>query len=313
MRVPRLLLFAPLISARVVQSRQQLPVLANEPAPSIGVHFTTSYAVAAARYENGTTRDLLKIEGDAEYIGLMSRWMDLWNADPSIRNLQTLPTTKDADILSKFLSRVRTAIETGLDTPITYITPTTFPLRPAQEQVFQDALITTELASTDHMSKVYTEAETAYITLQHNSPQPCPLTQTQNILFLSFDNSSFSASTYQLSCHPNQQLKFINFYARSDLGWWNMPVDDLPRARFWSRVQDCITDVIDGLGKPPGRIVMLGSHGGEEEFKGVVEEVLWREWEVDISMMVRGQEVIGSAGREWIAARVAAGMVLLGR
>jgi hypothetical protein len=80
------LLVAPLVSARVVGTQQQVPILASvaneivqptsqeEVAPAIGVHFTTSYAVAAARYQNGTTRDLAKIVGDAEYINLMARW-----------------------------------------------------------------------------------------------------------------------------------------------------------------------------------------------------------------------------------------------
>lgn len=79
------LLAIPLAGARVIQ----IPIAAEtEPsastsahagdedaAPGIGVHFTTSYAVAAARYQNGTVRDLSKIEGDAEYVELMSRWM----------------------------------------------------------------------------------------------------------------------------------------------------------------------------------------------------------------------------------------------
>jgi hypothetical protein len=80
------LLVAPLASARVVRlQQQQVPILessANEfvptaqeaVAPAIGVHFTTSYAVAAARFQNGTTRDLARVAGDAEYIDLMSRW-----------------------------------------------------------------------------------------------------------------------------------------------------------------------------------------------------------------------------------------------
>jgi hypothetical protein len=81
------LLVAPLASAGVVRTQQQIPMLASganevvqpdanqeEGLPAIGVHFTTSYAVAAARYQNGTTRDFAKVLGDAEYIDLMSRW-----------------------------------------------------------------------------------------------------------------------------------------------------------------------------------------------------------------------------------------------
>lgn len=86
------LIVVPLASARVVNSQQQVPIvghvvedvapqvvhaessLSDEP-PAIGVHFTTSYAFAAARFANGTTRDLVKVNGDAEYVELMRRWM----------------------------------------------------------------------------------------------------------------------------------------------------------------------------------------------------------------------------------------------
>jgi hypothetical protein len=75
-----------------VKTQQQVPILGEaqnartefvqsttqhvtkEIAPAIGVHFTTSYAVAAARYQNGTLRDLVRVAGDAEYIDLMRRW-----------------------------------------------------------------------------------------------------------------------------------------------------------------------------------------------------------------------------------------------
>jgi hypothetical protein len=86
-----------LASARVIRvprDQQQVPIIgdatkvvmrvpetshvkeaAEDVAPGIGVHFTTSYAVAAARFQNGTIRDLVRIDGDAEYIDLMSRWV----------------------------------------------------------------------------------------------------------------------------------------------------------------------------------------------------------------------------------------------
>jgi hypothetical protein len=82
-------LVVPLVSARVVRTTQQVPILGDvtgevvqpiaqeEVAPAIGVHFTSSYAVAAARYQNGTTRDLGRVAPDAEYLELMSRWTQL--------------------------------------------------------------------------------------------------------------------------------------------------------------------------------------------------------------------------------------------
>lgn len=88
------LLATPLVGARVVTLQQQTAIIGDEiekneaktivhdeSAPVVGVHFTTSYAVAAARYQNGTMRDLGKVLGDAEYIDLMSRWTD-WERKP---------------------------------------------------------------------------------------------------------------------------------------------------------------------------------------------------------------------------------------
>ena len=88
-------LIVPLVTARVVRHQQQVLIVGEEArdgasqvqpgedpesvAPSIGVHFTNSYATVAARYQNGSIRDLAKVEGDAEYIELMSRWADLYS------------------------------------------------------------------------------------------------------------------------------------------------------------------------------------------------------------------------------------------
>lgn len=57
-------LVVPLVGARVVQYEQQavlVPAEVEDSAPGIGVHFTTSYATAAAKYENGTTVDLVRV------------------------------------------------------------------------------------------------------------------------------------------------------------------------------------------------------------------------------------------------------------
>jgi hypothetical protein len=79
----------PLINARVVRAQEQVPIqevdntrselhapkqIAEGFAPTIGVHFTTSHAVAAARYANGTTKNIVRVAGDADYINLMLRW-----------------------------------------------------------------------------------------------------------------------------------------------------------------------------------------------------------------------------------------------
>lgn len=90
------ILAVPLVGARVIRTpQQQVPIVGEQrpgpltqtyhryrietvdvSVPTVGVHFTTSYAIASARYQNGTARDLGKVEGDAEYIDLMSRWVN---------------------------------------------------------------------------------------------------------------------------------------------------------------------------------------------------------------------------------------------
>lgn len=57
-------LVVPLVGARVVRY-EQVPIVQKEvddtAAPAVGVHFTTSYATAAAKYENGTAVDLVRV------------------------------------------------------------------------------------------------------------------------------------------------------------------------------------------------------------------------------------------------------------
>lgn len=61
----------PLVGARVIRYEQQVPIVQKEveenTAPAIGVHFTTSYATAAASYENGTTVDLVRVRCTCSY------------------------------------------------------------------------------------------------------------------------------------------------------------------------------------------------------------------------------------------------------
>ena len=78
---------------------------------------------------------------------------------------------------------------------------------------------------------------------------------------------------------------------------------DAPRARFWAQVQQSIGFVLSPQGKAPGRIVLLGSHGADAEFKSRVEDALWDELEMDVSGMLSVNE---RGDSEWLAARGAA-------
>src|SRR5689334_1115536 len=125
MKLSALLCLVPLASARVVRHAQQIPMADNtsddiatpqdqtkHTPPSIGLQFTTTHAMAAARYENGTTRDLVKMEGESEYQDLMRRWMG------SQSGYSGPLESSDDMVLSSFLIRLRTAIEKQLDGPV---------------------------------------------------------------------------------------------------------------------------------------------------------------------------------------------------
>ncbi|CAG5157012.1 uncharacterized protein ALTATR162_LOCUS4805 [Alternaria atra] len=308
-----LLFFVPLASARAVRYHHQIPIaegatkdltsakeLDLDTTPSIGVHFTTSQAVAAARYANGTTIDIVKIPGDAGYIDLMSRWMFRYSDYEILRN------RNDSVVLATFLSKVHATIGAQLDSSITQITPTVvFPLRRAQKTLFQSALLLAGFASSKESSTIYPEAYATHAALEHTScaRQTLP-EQHQHVLVIAFDDSSFSASMHQTSCDAQSpQPHMINYVTRSDLGWWNLPVYDAPRAKFWSKLQEAVIHAVSGLGKPPGRIVLSGSHGGDKEFKETVEDALWTELEVDVGTLLGSHQ---EADNEWLAARGAA-------
>lgn len=296
-----LLLLVPLASARAVVA-QQIPILDDnavgekefDVAPVIGVQFTTSYALAAARYQNGTMRHLIRVEAGADYIGLMSRWMDSYPQrgldHHKEEDIVGSPSPYTARALSDFFSKLHTAIKAELGIPFTHITPSIFPILQTQEQEFRDALIHSGLVLSKYPPAVYTEAEAAYAGLQSGARNT---KQSKDVLFLSFDNSSFSATRRLFSC--DHQSSMLSYVAHSELGWWNMPVDEAPRARFWTKVQKCIVDAISEPGTPPGRIVFLGSHGEHEEFRKVVEETFWNELELDIGMLTRGNDELDSA------------------
>ncbi|KAJ4367386.1 hypothetical protein N0V83_006968 [Neocucurbitaria cava] len=337
-------------SAHVVRSQeQQVPIVGHivedvaprvllgeddvkDFAPSIGIHFTTSYAVAAARYQNGTIRDLVKVRGDAEYIELMTRWVKTrqsWREDcnyiasrPSgqfqlgrgkcnwrkvsrgVRGLLGLPLSRDAATLSSFLHIVKMKIEEEMGEPVTAIAPTIFPLDPAKKQDFQAALDLTGLTSTRSQDGydpvVYHDINAAYAGLGYGFceewtiKENCTWEESRllyfDVLFLSFDNSSFTVTVDYLR-KASRELNTYNGNFSSDLGWWNLPIDEVPRARFWAQIHEMIVDTVSAWSHPPGRIVLMGEHGGDEEFRGVVEAALWSVMEVDADLMLQANEL----------------------
>ncbi|KAL6155650.1 hypothetical protein ACJBU6_05856 [Exserohilum turcicum] len=314
MRLPALLHLAPLASARPANHAHQIPIVPQPAddipapatttdtlaAPSIGLHFTTSYAAAAAHYANGTTRDLLTMDGDDDYKELILRW----TASHS-KNAGPFESSDDV-VLSGFMVRLQKAIVAELDSPLGQAALALSPQAPALQQKFQKAMFKAGLASSKDSAIVYEEAMATHAALK---PAAACTTQSkpgqlQHVLFLAFDDGAFSASMHEYACgNYSPQAHMISRLTRAELGWWHLPMYDMPRAKFWAQVQESIAHVLRLQEKPPGRIVLLGSHGGDAEFKQIVEEALWRELEVDVSNML-GVNELGDS--QWLAARGAA-------
>lgn len=123
----------------------------------------------------------------------------------------------------------------------------------------------------------------------------------RTVLFINFDNSSFSASAQSVAT-PYDGLVY-NYIARPELGWWSLPVFEVPRAKFWAEVHEAVVKITSGLWTPPSRIVLMGEHGAGKEFREVVEAALWSVLEVDVGLMLQVNMAEDSSS---IAARGAA-------
>jgi hypothetical protein len=303
-------LVLPVVSARVID-RQQAPILeaASEDVvqsaiyednilPAIGVHFTTSYAVAAARYQNGTTRDLARVEGNAQYIQFMSRWSNREHA---------IPLDLYATVLADFMKTTRNVIETELGMRISEIAPT-FPQLPGWgEAGVRAALLSAGLTSTrDNVvsdAPSYDEFAAADAGVAHhlrefakdNVSQSKPDAQ-QNVLYVNFDNSSLSSGVVTLQ-HVDTEREMLRYNMDIQLGWWNMPIYDSPRAKFWTRIEEMIFDVLEPMPRPPNRIVLMGDHGADQEFKEAVTAALWEKYEFDVEVMLTKEDVGRLAAR----------------
>ncbi|OAK98899.1 hypothetical protein IQ06DRAFT_278590 [Phaeosphaeriaceae sp. SRC1lsM3a] len=306
------LLVAPVVSARAINT-QQVPVIGgvekevvqsttyeDDAPPAVGVHFTTSYAIAAARYLNGTTQDLAKVEGGAAYVDLVSRWAD---------QERTVGMEQDAAVLADFMKKTRDVMEIGLDMRISHIAPT-FPYLPTYaNQAVREALSSAGLTSTraqllpnELAYDEVTAAEAAPGHDLHSSAEDhtsqMKSAPNQNVLYVNFDNSSFSIGAMSLR-NAGQELKPIRYDINTQLGWWNMPVYDIPRAKFWTRIHEMILHGLEPMSRPPNRIVLMGDHGADEEFKQVVTAAVWERYEFDVELML-------SAVRKEDAGRLAA-------
>ncbi|KAI8936301.1 hypothetical protein NX059_006720 [Plenodomus lindquistii] len=357
--------FLPLIAAcsvgaATIKEQQQVPIQEHIESkihrpkeedfnrPSIGIHFTSSHAIPAARYPNGTTLDLTTVEGDAEYMGLMSRWMRK-ASNPSRRQrslrkdwCETHPhyeeceaytaqiqrqddsaylASNDTAILSKLLMQVRISVETELDIKMTTFAPAMFQLGRNESNIVHHAIELIGLPSRGmnyENSDIILDTTAAYAgtravpckdcldskKYEGQGSEPSQLT----VLFVDFDNHSFSASVRSMRREDTSHSIGSQVHL-PELGWWNLPIFEIPRAKFWARVHETILDVVGTLSEPIGRIVLMGEHGADKEFEDVVKTAMWSAMEIDVGSMLQRNKP-ADVGR--IAARGAAEMAWRG-
>lgn len=106
----------------------------------------------------------------------------------------------------------------------------------------------------------------------------------EHVLFVDFDNSSFSATVQYLQ-HADQEWSYSNSVSMQ-LGWWNLPVFETSRTEFWAQIHEVILGVAGALQRAPNKIVLLGDHGDDTELLEIVNAALWDNLEMDASLML---------------------------
>lgn len=229
------------------------------------------------------------------------------------------PANRDVAILSKLLKKVRTLIETELDVQITTLAPVFFSLDKDQTEKVQDAMESVGLKSTHSdvftRGDVITDTTAAYagtgalLCRSWMNLKRCRLERSaahdRTVLFLGFHDHSFSASIQNI--HSDATFHAIGPQVNSaELGWWDLPVFEAPRARFWAQVQEAIVSVVSALGRESiSKVVLMGEHGANDEFKDIAEAAIWGALEIDVGPLLHVETVEGT---ERIAARGAADM-----
>jgi hypothetical protein len=238
----------------------------------------------------------------------------------SSRRVLGLPASRDAAILSEFMKRVRSAIESEIDAPITIIAPAFPRLSPHLQKDVQEALsfagLTSTRKNTGHGDTIiYQDANAAYASLGHGlceswSFKSDCLSQAwpavyQSVLYFNFDNSSFSVGAMSLQNAFQEHSTYV-YGSDMTLGLWELPVYEVPRAKFWARIHEMILDVLAPMSMPPNRIVLLGQYGADAEFEEVVKAAAWDKFEFDVELMLQ------AVRKEDVGASVARGAAELG-
>jgi hypothetical protein len=219
----------------------------------------------------------------------------------------------DEEVLSAHFRHVKDAMESSLGFNVQIAFPV-FPQLPNLNATnIQNALKHVGLSSLALHNRVDYEIDAAYAALgyrlcrnwrdQAQCQQEEAEMRPERVLFVKFDNSSFSVVSIMMHSLP---LKRPETYASTlDLGWWDLPVKEFPkeRASFWARMNDAIVHVVGTVARVPSKIVLLGDHADDKEFRDVVKAGVWEAIEYDAEMLMqRNDGVI----KELLVARGAA-------
>lgn len=220
------------------------------------------------------------------------------------------PATADIGVLSSILREVKVAAEDKLGYDIRNVWPAFPYFEKMYEDDVRDALEHAGLEWSP-TERVYWETNAAYAGLGYGLCDPvndgsrCKNNEgpahTERVLILNFDNSSFSASTHrmQTAYKPWPHRYELNL----ELGWWNLPVYEIPRAKFWAQMHEIIVRVASSEARAPNKIVLMGDHSSDKEFHEAVKAALWELLEFDVEMLLKANENIDGST---LAARGAA-------
>ena len=216
-----------------------------------------------------------------------------------LRRRLGLPITRESATLSKLVKKVRSAVEEELGIPVETIAPAAPQLVGWDNEDFQDALDLAGLTSARLGDKpTYWDTNAAFAGLGYGlcdsgtNLADCLEEERQmpyeHVLFVDFDNSSFSATVQYLQ-HADQEWSYSNSVSMQ-LGWWNLPVFETSRTEFWAQIHEVILGVAGALQRAPNKIVLLGDHGDDTELLEIINAALWDNLEMDASLMLSASE-----------------------
>jgi hypothetical protein len=201
-----------------------------------------------------------------------------------------------------------------LDQPVQRIAPVFPLLSPYSDVAVREAFEKARLHSTNaHTVKPgYEETNAAYAALGHGLCEPSmnrtscteatKLRKRETVFYFNFDNSSFSVGAAFMK-NAFELSPTLSYRMNTKLGWWNLPVFEAPRARFWAHIHEMVMAVVASIGRSPNKVILLGEHSADEEFKEVVKAAVWEVLEFDVEYML---DVVPQADVGYLVARGAA-------